>query len=1013
MSLRWRLLRFLRASEEVLNTSQSTSAPLLPTALSQKAEQDAQTFAGRLSSASLRATHAHGTPSLRALAQPRGAVEVLGSEPHTLRTVLPAHDRVAVAVNVSNGVVITLGIDDTHAALKTWRFVSSSPLHLECTSVARFAPDLTPTALAVRSAAGDSETPPISAVGFADGSITLLRGDLERNRVVRRRVAPAPGEMSEPRPVIALAFADDTLFVATETSVALIDTSSTGDDRRSVLDTRGAARAALCTLLPASGHFCVAREEALYFFTRDGRGPCLAFPTRVADGFVGTTGRYVLHGAGNGEVVAYDTAHKVLAYRGRGDVRCAFVDNCTDGSTAAALVCMKDGSVRRLVEIALRDRVEMLIERGLHVAAVALAKSESAEEKSKLLMYAIRQRAEHNISNGHFDAAAEQLVETIGGGVEASWVISRLVEQPGLRSGLRLFLEALHAAGSAAFVHTKVLITCYRHDRARAAVLPRTSPEATASTTDEHIISVMADIKWSSEQIDAAIAACRSAGLARVAESLARQHDRHVARAQVLSDDLNDIPGVLELLSSLSEGDSSDTQVAAVLHAVARKLLVSAPRRFVDFLADALSRSTARGGANPVVKLTDFAPLFADRPRLHAVLLERVLARPGALPTSHVPDAWLSLFESLVCVDVAERVSAALPGTTLPVVSLDTGVSDTDELRTIASQSTIVESNTHNRAARVGQRALKTLQSRRSAIDLRKALRIAQLHGHDPCLEYLYEYLRMYRELAVTLRLTGNGRALLRAARRHGEREPALWLEALRLFAPLACLECLASEAGDEKVPSLDCADSDSASAPSVHLTHVQPANAALHEAVGALSSGGTMCALEIVDAVCDASPSAPWSVLNKYLTHTLGTLASRAAHEENAGMRLELELGELRRETARLGEEAVVIKPHLCSSCEDAAAVPMIHFFCGHSFHAACLAPAALAPPMRSLDSVDDGTWIEECPRCVPEMDVAVSMRQAIEERNVKHDEFFAKINGSTDGFAVVIDYLERSAFI
>lgn len=997
MSLPWRLLPFLRASEEQLAAQRTGSAPLLPTGLSSTNPNDdtAQTDAGRLSTAALRATHTHGTHELRVLAQPRGAVEVLAQAPHPLRSVLPAHDRLAVAVGVSGTTILTLGVDETHGTLKTWRFTSGVTEGIECTSVLRFAPEDVPTALAVPA---PSDPPSrLVAVGFADGAVTLLRGDLERDRIVRKRVAPAPGEMSESRGVVALAFAGEALFVATETSIAVVHTG--GEDRRAVLDTRGARRAALCTLLPVSGQFCVARDEALYFFTRDGRGPCLAFPTKCADGFVGALGRYVLHGAGAGEVVAYDIANKVRVYRGKGDVRSGFTD--TEGEL---LLCMKDGGIRRLVEIGLRERVGMLIGRELHTAAVALARSEA--DKKELLMYAIRKYAEHLIQDNKFDAAATQLIETIGGGVEPSWVISQLVEQSGLRSGLRLYLEALHGAGRAAFVHTKVLITCYRHDRARAAVLPTTD----CTTHDKHLISVMENIDWSENQVDSAIIMCREAALYRVAESLARKRSRHLARANILLYDLDDLPGVMKLLTSLSD----DQQVAAILRSVARNLLLKAPAPFVDFLANAVSKSTARAipGKQPAVRISEFKPLFADRPRLYAVLLDRVLARPGSLLTSDVPATWLDLFESLVCVDVAERVTASLNGHSHE--SGDSFVSDMDDVR--STHSTMTTTLNTDRISRVGRRALKTLQSRRSMIDLRQALRIAELHGHDPCLEYLYEYLRMYRELGVCLRIHANGKALLRAARRHGEREPMLWLEALRLFTPLACEELLSRESDSPtRISNHDPAHSTPTpwSAPTDrHKPRADRTCAdTLQEIVAMLDRSGTLSPVEIVEAASAAAPAAPWTLLTEYFDTRLSALTKRAQHEEYAGMRLDLDLQELRKEATRLGEEAVVIKPHICDACEDPVSIPMIHFFCTHSFHASCLEPSAIRADFGQ--PVADGMWVEECPQCVPEQDAAVSMRQAIEERNVKHDEFFGKLTASRNGLATIIEYLERSPFI
>lgn len=1012
MSLSWRrLLRFLRA-EQVPLTQQSDSsvatsnagAPLLP--LNATFDENTPSAAGRLVAAAIRAEHYHGTTVLRAFAQPRGAVEVLTQLPQPGRAVISAHERVAAAVAVIGAHVLTLGVDDNYSSLKVWRLGNDAVP--ACTSTLRFSSDDTPTALAVRSR-GDSTL--LTAVGFADGAVVLLRGDVLRERVHRKRIAPAPGEMSENRPIVALRFLDDdTLFLATEASVAVIHCA---DERRAVLDTRGAARGTHCTLLIDSQQFCVAREEALYCFTQVGRGPCHAFPTSVPDGFICGFGKYLIHGAGNGEVVAYDITNKVLAYKGKGDVCAVFEDS--DGT---ALMCMKDSTVRRLTEVSLRRRVNMLLDRELYLPAIALARSETNvnETNRELLTSAVRRYAEHLIEKNDYDAAAAQLVDIINGpAVEPSWVITRLVEQPGLRSGLRLYLEALHAAGKAAFVHTKVLITCYRHDRERASVLPKCTPDETATTTDDHVCNVFANVDWTTEQVDSAIEMCRNAGLHRVAESLARGKKRNVALAQVLVHDLDEKSTALALLNSIED----ENEVAAVLNSVARSLLVQISAPFVDFLANAICKSSVKAAQNmsePIIQLKDYSRLFADRPRWYAVLLERVLARPGGLPAHTVPGTWLELFESLVCVDVAERVAATVSPTSgsVPGVSMDAQSMDLDDMRSShSSLPSTVFLGARNRAPRVGKRALKILQSRRSMIDPRKALRIAEVHGHDTCLEYLYEYLRMYRELGVCLRQNENEKALIRAARRHGEREPQLWLEALRYFAPRACDELVARE---ERLERLALEEEDEvfrsrSQSPAMRVGSTLAMDA-LNEVMTALSRSAVVTTLEIVDIVADACPNAPMAVVGEFIEKSVSTMNRRAVQEEYHGVRLAVELAELRKEAQRLGEEAVVMRPQPCAACNEPAAVPMMHFFCNHSYHAACLAPIG-GSPARSRDSFGEGLWIEECPKCAPEQDAAVSMRNAIEERNMKHDDFFSRLKASREPFNTVLEYLERRAFV
>jgi len=972
MSLSWRrLLRFLRASDvELVEKDDEENAPLMPQL---HAPEPTPNEAGRLASAALRASHVDSTPNLRALALQRGAVEVLAKAPNQQRSVLAAHDRDVVAVAVvGDMMVLTIGVDDAYNSLKVWRFDAGT---IQCISTLRFSEKDAPTALAVRAKGHDATA--VVAVGFADGGVVLMRGDVSRERVTRKRIAPAPGEMSKACRVVALGFADDdALFVVTKCSVAVITVSS---DTRTVLDTCGTEHPSLCALLPPFGQFCVARQEALYFYTKDGRGPCLAFSTPGPDGYICAVGKYLLHSMGRGEVVAYDILNKVLAYKGKGDVRWAF-----DDGDDSALICMKDGTVRKLVQVALRERIGMLLDRELYTAAVSLARSEidgKSIKKDELLTLTIRKYAEHLIERNEFDTAAEQLVETIGGNVEPSWVITRLVEQPGLRSGLRLYLEALHAAGKAAFVHTKVLITCYRHDRARTAVLPSASPSSTRATDDQHVITVLGNVDWKEYQVDSAIVMCRNAGLFRVAEQLARGRARNVALAQVLVEDLDDLQGALALLNSIED----DHEVSNLLSYIARELLIRIPAPFVDFLANSICKSSVRAqpGTPPVIQLADYSAIFSDRPRWYAVLLERVLARPGGLPLDDLAPAWMELFEALVCIDVAERVAAGLPDQESSLMSsVDAPSSAFDDKRSM-SNATFSDVFPRNERPSVGRRALKILYSRRSNIDHRQALRICEIHGHDLCMEYCYEYLHMYHELATCL----------------------------RLFAPRACEELAAMEREKEDAEELGITNGKAR----VERYSMD----ALNEVMTTLERSGILSPLQIIELVTDTVPdTASWKVVSEFFEQSINAMNRNTTQEEYNGQRLSVELQELRNEAQKLGDEAVVMRPQNCAACGEPAAVPMMHFFCGCSYHAGCLVPAAaggggIRLSIDSIENIQEGMWVEECPKCAPEQDAAIAMRQAIEERNVKHDEFFSLLKSSRDGFATVVDYLARSPHI
>ncbi|CAN8074574.1 unnamed protein product, partial [Agarophyton chilense] len=979
--------------------------------------------------------HAARLPLLVTLGQDRSAASL---KLWVFRSALPPATAAASASASTSASPAAADSAPPRAAVDVDAFAPTDDANvLHCVAVYRLPAHLRPTALAVQSSTDAKSPVQRVAVGFDDGSVTIFDGQVLAQRAAATRVAPAPGEMTQVKPIVFLAFCHHLLYCVSHHSICTVTDAVENDRpvfRRHILANLGTTRPSLCCLLPQSAQLVVAKPEGLYFFNRDGLGPCLAFQTHGENASIHSAGNYIIHCSGAASITAYDVVNKLTAYRGKGLISTAF-DAQLHGTTHAVLclhaandaVSDHPGSVLRMSEISLEQRVNMLLKRGMHTHAVALARAEndrSPHLHNHILMCALRQYAEHLMSKHRYDDAAEQLVQTIGNNVEPSWVISRLVEQSGLRSGLRLYLEALHAAAMADFVHTKVLITCYRHDRARGVIL---GTKASEKTTDEYVISVFSDVDWSEHQVDAAITLCREAGLFKVAERVSRRRARWVQLARTLVQDLNQPTKTIELLRSLP-----DEEALKVLQACGRTLLVVAPHDFVHYLSDAICRSTARMSINssgPVLKLDYFLPMFVDQPAWRAVLLDKLVKSPGGITTADAPKAWILLFESLACVDIADRIrpdgvpiiSGAAGSNTEYETLSRSATTDVDTSLSAAAQTSAKEPRV------MGRRALRILQSRRSLIDLRAALEIAEQYGHEPCLEYLYEHLRMYKELGMCLRMCENGPALLRACRRHGDREPDLWIECIRLFAPRAAVEEYQEESltnGNTVTASSSKDDIVSVASESTALSRItrdaendkNSAHEILDEAMLALDRSATLSPLQIIETVSRACPDGAWGLVREYFERCTTALRRDAMAAEHGSVVLENELKELDKEVLRLSDDAFSMNNKICSMCEDDLTVPAVHFYCKHAYHASCLSPGGIGGGSGVLPGVAGERaemWSEECPKCAPELDGMVFMTHALQEKNTKHDEFFKAVKSSKDGFATIIEYLELSPFI
>lgn len=121
-------------------------------------------------------------------------------------------------------------------------------------------------------------------MGFANGSVTVIRGDLIHDRGAKQRIVHESEE-----PVTGVEFREDsrltTLFVATTSRILklVITGRGQGQPGRTIED---AGCAAGCmTVDKKTGDIVVVRDDAIYYYGAEGRGPCYAYdgPKRLVE----------------------------------------------------------------------------------------------------------------------------------------------------------------------------------------------------------------------------------------------------------------------------------------------------------------------------------------------------------------------------------------------------------------------------------------------------------------------------------------------------------------------------------------------------------------------------------------------------------------------------------------------------------------------------------------------------------------------------------------------------------
>lgn len=114
------------------------------------------------------------------------------------------------------------------------------------------------------------------AVGFANGAVTVIRGDLINDRGAKQRIV-----FESEEPITGVEFRENskltTLYVATTNRILKLVISGRGQGQpaRAMEDT--GCGVDCMTVDRKSGDIVVVRDDAIYHYGPEGRGPCYAF----------------------------------------------------------------------------------------------------------------------------------------------------------------------------------------------------------------------------------------------------------------------------------------------------------------------------------------------------------------------------------------------------------------------------------------------------------------------------------------------------------------------------------------------------------------------------------------------------------------------------------------------------------------------------------------------------------------------------------------------------------------
>lgn len=371
------------------------------------------------------------------------------------------------------------------------------------------------------------------ALGFGNGAVKVIRGDLIHDRGTKQRTV-----FESEEPVTGIEFSEGnqtTLYIATTGRILTLVISGRGQGQppRPVEET-GCAVSCM-TLDEVTADIIVARDDAIYYY--GARGGRSVFPYEIPKKLLSTFKEYI----------AVVSPPQSTVVTGSGRAR-AFGNGQTDDlfSTSSfrllstdpqfiahqealtspvqsifeewgdLFVLTTDGKLFRYREKSMPQKLEILYQRNLYVMAIDIAKKAGLDVAQQNTIY--RRYGDHLYQKQDYDTAMQMYLKAIDN-TEPSQVIRKYLDSQRIHN-LIDYLEELHDHHKATSDHTTLLLNCY----AKLKDVQKL----------EEFIKSPGDLKF---DLDTAILMCRQGGYFDQAAYLARKHDEHELVVDILIED--------------------------------------------------------------------------------------------------------------------------------------------------------------------------------------------------------------------------------------------------------------------------------------------------------------------------------------------------------------------------------------------------------------------------------------------------------------------------------------------
>ncbi|KAL2444139.1 Vacuolar protein sorting-associated protein 11-like protein [Exophiala dermatitidis] len=825
------------------------------------------------------------------------------------------------------------------------------------------------------------------AVGFANGSVTVIRGDFVHDRGTKQRIV-----FESEDPVTGLEVRQGSLkvlYIATTAKICSLIISGKGQGQPvRTVDNRG-CNVGCITQDPETGDIVVARADAIYYYGPSGRGPSYAFegpkkivemykdyvavvcPPRVAQVSKSKTFRKL----GGDEIdelfssssfTLLDTDLKYIAHNESLSAQVKEVFAEWD----LLFLLTVDGKLYKYQEKTLQQKLEILYERNLYLYAINLAQKAGADKTQQNIIF--RKYGDYLYQKGDYDTAMQQYLRAIEN-TEPSQVIRRFLDTQRIHN-LIDYLEELHEHDRATADHTTLLLNCY----------------AKLKDTDklDAFIRTPGTAKF---DLETAIAMCRQGGYFDQAAYLATKHGENELVIDILIEDSKKYAEALQYIWRL------DPDLAyPVLMKYARSLIEHCPedttKLFIEYYTGryaprkdvpAVSEVQAQTGGSAFQTLSALWTLpFMNRSSTSEMTApasqdqlgsDEASAPDEQKPPSYTipkprtafscflahPSEFITFLEALILQENLSKEDRSDLSTTLFEMYLEAANTATDNAEKEKWQVKAISLIADNQTESLDE----------SSIDTSNVLLLSSLSKFPAGTTLVRERENLYADIFRSYTSAKDTSGAISALRKYGSKDSSLYPLALGYFS---------SSADVLKEPGV---------------------KEELQDVLKKIDQENLMAPLQVVKVLSQGG-AVTMGMVKAYLSDNI----SRERKEIQANRRLidsyRTETAAKKSELSDLNSKPVVFQARRCSSCSRNLTLPTVHFMCKHSFHQECL-----NNPGAGVEGDDH----VECPICKPGNDTIRAIRRQQLESTEQHDLFKAALERSHHRFGTVAEFFGR----